>query len=286
MSIFNKNFRHKIFPLVFILVFFQSIKINSQSGEAQSFEIGNRWIYFNDAGGGNNYYVYKEIIGDTIINSTRYAIVKDNEYYSYQRADSDKVYSFNLQDSTENINVDYSLNIGDTLKPNFYVVGKEITNIWGKTLRKICIRHTYISYWTKYWYTEWIGFTSGEGHIPGTFYNIKLLAAIIENNIYGDTTFLDISFERMIPNDFTLYQNYPNPFNSLTTINYKIPKEINVTIKIFDCIGNEIKTLVREIKKQGYYAVEFDASNLTSGIYFYQLKTDEFISTKKMVLLR
>src|SRR4030067_927500 len=198
MANFNQKFQHKIISLIFFLFLFPLVKINSQSGGAQSLEMANKWIYFHYATPINNYYTYKEIVGDTVINSIQYAIVKQNESYSYQRADSDKVYYYNPQDSTENISLNYSLNIGDTINPNpenfSYVTNKSTTNIWGKTLRKICIYTSYYFFSSSTnWYTEWIGLTSGEGHIPGIAYTVTLLAANIENNIYGDTTLLDIN---------------------------------------------------------------------------------------------
>ena len=79
---------------------------------------------------------------------------------------------------------------------------------------------------------------------------------------------------------------YPNPFNPSTTIRYQIPEMSFVTIKVYDVLGNEIATIVNEEKTIGSYEVEFDASELTSGIYFYQLKADNYIETKKMVLLK
>jgi len=85
---------------------------------------------------------------------------------------------------------------------------------------------------------------------------------------------------------FELNQNYPNPFNPTTTIKYQIPELSFVTIKVFDVLGSEITTLVNEEKAIGSYEVEFDASRLSSGIYFYQLKSGDFVETKKMVLLR
>jgi hypothetical protein len=102
----------------------------------------------------------------------------------------------------------------------------------------------------------------------------------------GGITF--IGKENNIPNpqEFILSQNYPNPFNPLTTINYSIPKQSNVTIKVYNILGKEILTLVNENKPQGNYSVEFNANNLSSGVYFYMMKTNEFIQTKKMVLLK
>jgi hypothetical protein len=89
-----------------------------------------------------------------------------------------------------------------------------------------------------------------------------------------------------LPIEFKLFQNYPNPFNPNTRIAYSIPQDVQVTLKVFDLLGNEIQTLVDELQKQNYYEVQFNAENLSSGVYFYQLKAGDFIQTKKMVLLR
>jgi photosystem II stability/assembly factor-like uncharacterized protein len=89
-----------------------------------------------------------------------------------------------------------------------------------------------------------------------------------------------------IPKEFSIEQNYPNPFNPTTTINYSVPKSQFVTLKVFDLLGREIATLVNENENAGYYKVKFDASSLTSGIYFYQLRSGNFSETKKLVLLK
>jgi hypothetical protein len=90
---------------------------------------------------------------------------------------------------------------------------------------------------------------------------------------------------RDIPETFTLFANYPNPFNPSTKIRYAIPQNSFVTLKVLDLRGREIVTLVNERKASGNYEVTFDAGNLSSGIYFYQLKTENYIQTKKMTLL-
>ena len=89
-----------------------------------------------------------------------------------------------------------------------------------------------------------------------------------------------------LPQNFSLQQNYPNPFNPSTTIRYEIPERSFVTIKVYDILGKEIDTFVNEEKPSGTYEVEFDARNLPSGIYFYQLKAGSFVETKKMILLK
>jgi hypothetical protein len=87
-------------------------------------------------------------------------------------------------------------------------------------------------------------------------------------------------------NNFHLFQNYPNPFNPTTTINYQIPKAGFVSLKVFDILGKEVAELVNKEKVAGRYEVQFDASKLSSGIYFYQLITKSFTQTRKMLLLK
>src|SRR5690606_5091234 len=78
------------------------------------------------------------------------------------------------------------------------------------------------------------------------------------------------------PTKFSLEQNYPNPFNPSTSIQYAIGNRQFVTLKVYDVLGNEVSTLVNEEKPAGSYDVEFNASNLASGIYYYQLKAGDF----------
>jgi hypothetical protein len=86
--------------------------------------------------------------------------------------------------------------------------------------------------------------------------------------------------------NFKLDQNFPNPYNPVTTIRYQIPKLGLVALKVFDVLGNEVATLVDKEKPAGSYEVEFNATYVPSGIYFYQLKSNAYIETKKMVHLK
>jgi hypothetical protein len=88
------------------------------------------------------------------------------------------------------------------------------------------------------------------------------------------------------PVSFHLSQNFPNPFNPITTIRYQVPETGKVTLKLYDVLGNEIATLVNEEKSFGKYEITFFAGSLPSGAYFYQLKTNEFVETKKMILMK
>ena len=102
-----------------------------------------------------------------------------------------------------------------------------------------------------------------------------------------DRTSTDVHENQLFkPKSFYLSQNYPNPFNPITTINYKLPKDGKVTLKVYDILGKEIFTLVSGNKNAGSYQVNFDAHNLASGVYYYQLKVGEYLETKKMVVLK
>jgi aminopeptidase N len=95
-----------------------------------------------------------------------------------------------------------------------------------------------------------------------------------------------IGNENQAPGQFALYQNYPNPFNPVTKISYDIPKRSVVTIKIYNAIGQLVMQPVNEMKEAGNYSMEFDASNLPSGVYYYEIKAGSFTDTKKMVLVK
>jgi hypothetical protein len=89
-----------------------------------------------------------------------------------------------------------------------------------------------------------------------------------------------------VSNKFALYQNYPNPFNPTTNIQYEVPINSRVSIKIYDVVGKEVATLVNEEKTSGSYSVSLNSGNFASGIYFYRMHADSFVETKKIVILR
>jgi hypothetical protein len=88
------------------------------------------------------------------------------------------------------------------------------------------------------------------------------------------------------PVNYTLSQNYPNPFNPTTKINFALPKSGLVTLKVYDIVGKEVATLVNEVKNAGSYSVDFNASNLSSGMYFYKVSVNGFSEIKKMMLIK
>ena len=94
-----------------------------------------------------------------------------------------------------------------------------------------------------------------------------------------------------VPNDFRIQQNYPNPFNPTTSLRYDLPENGHVNIIIYDMLGREVKTLINQTQDAGYRSIIWDATNdygkpVSAGIYLYQIQAGEYISTKKMVLLK
>ncbi len=92
--------------------------------------------------------------------------------------------------------------------------------------------------------------------------------------------------ENLLPSDFVLYQNYPNPFNPTTTISFSIPEKSFVRLSVYNSLGEKIATLISNELNTGIHSIIYDASNLPSGIYFYKLEANNFISTKKMLLIK
>ena len=105
--------------------------------------------------------------------------------------------------------------------------------------------------------------------------------------LYKYTTTTDVAnTDNINPVNYSLFQNFPNPFNPTTIISYSIPKSNIVTIKVYDILGREVTTLVNGYKQTGRYRVEFNAADLSSGIYFYRIKAGSFNQVRKMILLR
>jgi len=144
--------------------------------------------------------------------------------------------------------------------------------------------------------------------------NIIVTGGFYQTSIFGDTTLTSAGYsdifiaklgpgvttgieeEFTLPRSFNLWQNYPNPFNPITRIKYSIPESGLVTLKIYDLLGRVIKTLVNEFQEPNTYSVDFDASELSSGIYFYNLSVSAWLSqngqsgnfseTRKMILMK
>ena len=113
---------------------------------------------------------------------------------------------------------------------------------------------------------------------------------------FGDNVYIDslcigvpvgvVNNNNNVPKVYSLNQNYPNPFNPSTQISFGLPKSGNVKLVVFDILGREVKTLVNEFQTAGTHSITFDASSLSSGIYFYSITANDFTATKKMLLIK
>ncbi|HEY6625930.1 MAG TPA: T9SS type A sorting domain-containing protein, partial [Ignavibacteriaceae bacterium] len=101
-----------------------------------------------------------------------------------------------------------------------------------------------------------------------------------------EVTMLKITKQQTLPTTYNLEQNYPNPFNPSTTIKFSIPEATNVTLNVYNTLGEKVAELVNTNLEAGRYNYQWDASNIASGIYIYELKTNKFISSKKMILMK
>ena len=163
-----------------------------------------------------------------------------------------------------------------------------------------------------YWNTQTLGISAGYGTITdgGTFSGAGLTTAqmklqssfsgwdfttlwSINSNINNGYPYFASGIATsvkggtdVITKTFSLLQNYPNPFNPSTKIMYQLPSSDNVSIKIYDVLGREVVSMVNEYKPAGTYTATFNASNIPSGVYFYQLKSGSFLQTKKMLLMK
>ena len=176
---------------------------------------------------------------------------------------------------------------------NIYVTGYSEDNSMNSDFYTIA----YNSTGNKMWDKVYIGPGTGEN-------NAKAVSLDKDGNIYvagtstGDTTGLDFALVKYspvingikneidIPRSFSLEQNYPNPFNPTTDIKYSIPDNEFVELKVYDILGRKVATIEDEEEKPGTYDVTWNAINVPSGVYFYQLEAGNFIQTKKMIVLK
>jgi hypothetical protein len=195
--------------------------------------------------------VFKSINSTIPVNLTSFTVIylKNNVQLNWSTATELNNYGFEIERSTNKSDwrlIGFREGRGTTTEPQNYSF---TDNLFGESSHKLYYRLKQIDY-------------------DGSFE-------------YSDVVEVDIA-----PTEFYLSQNYPNPFNPTTKIKFTISDLRFTTLKVYDVLGREVTTLVNEEKQPGVYEVEFNAGNLASGIYYYQLKAGEFLETKKMILTK
>jgi photosystem II stability/assembly factor-like uncharacterized protein len=280
-------------------------------------DVGNKWYYqaikwnllWNHTF--SKYGIIKEII-DTLSNgfrkvSSKYYYVDSTitkfEYWGYidgkfyvtdtPSLDPNNLYFDDYLETTDTCTIDH--NYGENECRNFltlqifgelatgqsYEFYNFLIEYWYKDyeilLENIGIAKTIKSEYSKYTY-NWCDSTE----LIGMVKNDKVLGDTVFNILVG----VDGKKNSNLPLNYALSQNYPNPFNPITKISYQLPFNSKVNLKIFDILGREVTTLVNEEKPAGSYEVEFNGSNLPSGIYFYKLQAGNYSSIRKMISLK
>lgn len=262
--------------------------------------IGNSWsywwVYYNAE---LDYYEAgrdKIVISkDTVVNNLKYWLMQyDNHGYGHyakylERIDSTTGNVLRIDDlSSEEIFCVDNLyaHVGDTIlvSNNRYLLYCDKMVV--KSIRDTILNnfHTTIREVEGIPYTRKLIFARNIG-LLGSGKNYWIDSAIVNGIIFSNIT--DIKKDdSQIVSEFVLQQNYPNPFNPTTNISYSVSKPSYVSIILYDLLGREVSKIVNEYKSTGNYTIVFDGSVLSSGIYFYQMKANDFIETKKMILLR
>lgn len=224
-------------------------------------------------GNGKEYFVYRDVYPLWIISKTKYVRMEDSCIYFYKTEDSTDclAFRFDLLDNSTYYNCngheiyiwfDTTLLFNDTAVDTVQHHG---FNIFSRLFGIVEYRNLYVE------------------SLVDAYY--ELYGCKISGQVFGNLI-ADVDQQQTVIHKFTLKQNYPNPFNPNTTINYSISEQSFVTLKVYDLLGREVATLVNEEKTAGSYEVQFNGNDLPSGVYFYQLKAEGFVETKKMILLR
>jgi photosystem II stability/assembly factor-like uncharacterized protein len=245
--------------------------ISAKYGVYKSTDRGEKWDSLNISTDGN----YNELFLDPINSQTLYVVIKNKGVFKSTDGGKDWI-----EKNDGLINLNFSSYVSLVINPEnaeeIYLAADSVLyqsinggdkwNLMEPTppMQKI--------------YTIALDTNSGNriligGNIPG-IYALDLITSVEEPH------------NQQLPSNIELSQNYPNPFNPTTTIKYTIHKNGFVTIKVFNLLGQEVTVLVNKEQKAGNYNIEFNASNLASGVYLYEIQAGNYSLTKKMVLLR
>lgn len=286
--------------LILILFFTLHSNVILFAGFGNSLKVGNFFQYTIDNFPFEDYYANWEIISDTTLNNgITYSVIKKyyiggaNYYYlEYIDTVTNKWYVYDptclSADTNGNfLKADLNSDSGDIWNGCGYDILVYNKGMIGNFLGKQNLEFVTLTAYpiiTDGQFDTYIDFFGYKG-TNGYNFQSELTGAIIDGVTYGNIVSIN-QISTQVPEKFNLYNNYPNPFNPTTRIKFEIPKNVKVSLKVFDILGREVASLVNSELNAGVYEYTFEGARLSSGIYFYTLKTDDFIETKKMLLVK
>lgn len=288
--------QHTINSLVYASIIGSEYGTPIKTSDFYPLHIGDKWIYeWSIDDGGQIYKTTSEIIDKVVMPNGKeyYQRLEANES-TFERIDSATGIVYQYDDTTDSINFEkvrcyLKARQGDVMETEEGLHQVYSGYYQGSIFEKDSDFLTFsIPEITTYIETFAYGFGSiSRVHGWERETTKKLSGCVINGIVYGDTTLTTIEINHgNLPIEYSLGQNYPNPFNPSTTISYSIPMQSKVELKVYDVLGREVATLVNKKQQAGSYEVEFDASNLGSGVYFYQLRAGSFVESRKLVLLK
>jgi hypothetical protein len=254
---------------------------------------GDMWQYVDL--GFQDTFVSK-VLGDTVLPNGKHYVQFSHAVFpsSFLREAGSKLYAWDQYDSTEYLLFDFALAPNDTVSrrtqfgAQFAIVvidtGREVSTQrrWWIFADVRVIDSTYSYEFSRWMLSDSIGVTNMTQE-PG---NVWLLQGAVINGVQIGVIASVSSTTPPRPATAVLYQNYPNPFNPSTTIGYALPRRSNVTLAVFNLLGQEVATLVNGEVEAGYHEVNFTAAPLASGLYVYRLQAAGTLQTRKLLLLR
>jgi len=295
--------------LTIIIFLSLTLQIFSQSSflDLYPLHIGNYWQYkvtvdsdFNNED--TIYYSNREVLTDTLMpNGEVYKKIFDSmigtlQPYRYLRIDSTtgciyKYYPYGNYNNSELLRDSLKMMSGDSFiaEDGYTIICTlvDTINLFAENRLRKHFYYPLLPNYGEHKYVKGIGETYRWVHsepIVAIETYIELTYAKINGEEFGQLVSVGNNTIKIF--NYTLSQNYPNPFNPTTTIKYQIPELSFVTLKVYDVLGNEVASLIKEEKPAGSYEVEFNGSDLTSGIYFYTLIAGNYSNTKKLVILK
>lgn len=288
--------------IIFILTSFSCTIAQIDTTIWYPLQIGNIWQYHYSISISESYNLTIEVIGDTVINENIYFILNSWNGHTYQRVEDNQfVFEYNSRTNKEYlrynfVSPDRSIWPIDSINGQYgiYETFLKYIHIYGDTLESKIYNSAYIDTSAVVSDTSWssmvdglaivvtkgLGITEyGQGINYGSF-----VGAIINGNKLGIVT--SVSRSNNIEEKYYLHQNYPNPFNPLSVIEFFIPESGVVELLIYNSIGEKVDELLNSFLLHGIHQITFNGSKLSSGVYFYVLRTKNYVSTKKMLLIK